>query len=383
MKKTIKAATQSRPGRDTSIIHQLWSSFNAPYQQRTQHIIQFGNNNKQPAANQKQPLFLTTTHLPIATLFSAVVWGLASTPVCADLASTIHQHTDAQSTHSANAIKQKQATLNYPTHRQTSNRVNAPHTLASFDIETLKFRGLDPQIANYFSQAPRFREGRQVVTLLVNGEKRGLVNAQFSHEGALCLSPDLINRANLILPSEVKEDSSDTPTQVTCLNTHADFKKVIIELHPQRGEVALIVPTDRLRPLAIKQSDYKTGGTAGLINYEIFSTASEYSDSTNRYFSAATDLGFNMGNWIVRSRQSYQKDNASNTFTHLYAYAQKTLVNYGTTFQAGQLNIAQSTFFSVPITGVQIFPETALSETSSGTTQVNGIAQTQARIEIR
>lgn len=382
MKKTIKAATQSHPRRDTSIIHQLWISFSLSAEQCTQNISQSDSDNKQSFHNQNKPTCLATINTHISALVSAIVWGLATTSVYADVTTRVNQHTD---THviATNTIDEKHATLNSHAHRPTNHRANAPHTLASFDIETLKFRGLDPQIANYFSQAPRFREGRQVVTLLVNGEKRGLVDAQFNHEGTLCLSPDLINRANLILPSGVKESSSDTPAQATCLNTHADFKKVIIELHPQRGEVALIVPTDRLRPLDIKPSDYKTGGTAGLINYEIFSTANEYSDSTNRYFSAATDLGFNMGNWIVRSRQSYQKDNASSTFTHLYAYAQKTLANYGTTFQAGQLNIAQSTFFSVPITGVQIFPETALSETSSSTTQVSGIAQTQARIEVR
>ncbi len=383
MKKTIKAATQSRPRRDTSIIHQLWISFSAPYQQRTQHIMQFGNNhNKQPAANQKQPLFLTTTHLPIATLVSAIVWGLATTSVYADVTTRVNQHTD---THviATNTTDEKYATLNSHAHRPANHRANPPHTLAYFDVETLKSRGFDPQIANYFSQAPRFREGRQTVTLLVNGQKRGVADAQFSQEGTLCLSLALINLANLVPPSEVKESSGNTLAQTSCFNTHPDFKKVIIELHPQRGEVALIVPTDRLLSLATKPSNYRTGGAAGLINYELFSITSQYKDYSNNYFSAATDLGFNMGNWIVRSRQSYQKDNASSTFTHLYAYAQKTLVDYDSTFQAGQLNIAQSTFFSVPITGVQIFPETALSETSSSTTQVNGIAQTQARIEVR
>lgn len=366
MKKIKKGAKQSHRGRDTSTIHQHGIALSTPFY---------------PPHKKNSPL--TTTNRPVSALVSAIVWGLAVAPVYADQAADAVQRHDAQITHAAHTTEEKHVALNNPTPRDESDMKIASRTVASFDIDTLKARGFDPQIANYFSQAPRFREGRQVVTLLVNGQKRGLVNAQFDHESALCLSLDLFNQANLVPPRGIKESSGNAAAQTNCLNAHPDLKNTIIELYPQRSEVSLIVSTDRLGSVDVKPENYKTGGTAGLINYDLFNTNYQYKNGSNRYFSAATEAGFNMGNWIVRSRQNYQRNNDRNTFTHLYAYAQKTFADYGTTFQAGQLNTAQSVFSGVPITGVQLFPETSFSKISSGTTQVDGIAQTQARIEVR
>lgn len=46
--------------------------------------------------------------------------------------------------------------------------------LASFDMDTLKARGIDPKLAEYFREASKFTEGRRVVSLVVNGIKFGL-----------------------------------------------------------------------------------------------------------------------------------------------------------------------------------------------------------------
>src|SRR3546814_8293862 len=50
--------------------------------------------------------------------------------------------------------------------------------LVDFDTETLKARGIDPKLADYFRLAPKFTQGEHVVTLRVNGMKVGRVSAK-------------------------------------------------------------------------------------------------------------------------------------------------------------------------------------------------------------
>ena len=378
MKKIIAAAKQSGRGRNTSTISPISISLKVSHNQGQPRIAK--HHQKHPyRQSQHAALFVPW---PLAIIAATVVWGLIVMPAYADKPNPIDQYANTNAIDMATIAKQSPATLSNSTQTQVSDNANPPRSVASFDIDTLKARGLDPQIAHYFSQAPRFQQGKQVVTLVVNGQKRGLIEAQFDHQGELCLSPDFFSRANLIAPAGIKMGDGDNSAQTSCLNKHPDLEKIIIDLHPQRSEVALIVPTDRLRKLAAKPVNYATGGTGALVNYQLLSMNSHYGDYSNHYFSAATDLGLNIGNWIMRSYENYQINSGRNTFTHLYAYAQKTFADYGATFQAGQINIANSLFSGAQITGMQIFPETALSETSTGSTQINGIAQTQARIEV-
>lgn len=67
----------------------------------------------------------------------------------------------------------------------------------SFDLDMLKGRGIDPKLAAYFAEAPRFREGSHVVTLFVNGERKGQVNALFDSQGELIFDKSLLDKAQL------------------------------------------------------------------------------------------------------------------------------------------------------------------------------------------
>jgi outer membrane usher protein FimD/PapC len=255
---------------------------------------------------------------------------------------------------------------------------------ASFDLGMLKSRGLDPKVAEFFSRAPRFSEGRRRVSLQVNGSPRGNVEALFDAEGALCFDRALLEQANLRVPdAQYRLGGEETSPDNACYDFVAAYPQTAVELRPSREEVALLVSSDAQRPLSEDLGIYQGGGTAGLFNYEVLGQNNQFSGGKSSYYGANTELGFNAGDWMVRSRQSYSMQNDVNTFQSLYTYAQKTFVPLKSTLQAGQINIGNSVFSGAAITGVQLIPEAALQGRGLGGVTVEGIAQTQARVEVR
>lgn len=243
----------------------------------------------------------------------------------------------------------------------------------AFDKKTLKLRGIDAKLVDYFREAPRFREGRYVVTLVVNGARLGLVEAQFDRDGKLCFNRELLDKANLVNPE---------PGVVQNIDFTAAFPRTIVDLRPTRDEVSLIVPTSAFRAKARDLSGFTQGGTAGMFNYDVMGMGTRYAGVNRRYFSIGTEAGFNMADWIVRSRQLYTSDDHHSRFAHLYTYAQRTFTGYQSIFQAGQLNIASPVFAGAAISGIQILPEHALHDAAGGVV-VDGIAQGPARVEVR
>ncbi|AUG03311.1 outer membrane usher protein [Pseudomonas sp. 09C 129] len=255
---------------------------------------------------------------------------------------------------------------------------------ASFDQGMLKSLGLDPKVAEFFSQAPRFTEGRRRVGLQVNGSPRGSVDARFDAEGALCFDRALMDQANLRVPAdEYRLSQGQPPADSNCYDFAAAYPQTEVELRPNREEVALLVSSDALRPIGEDLGIYQGGGSAGLFNYEVLGQNNQFSGGQNSYYAANTELGFNAGDWIVRSRQAYSMQNEVSNFQSLYTYAQKTFVPLKSTLQAGQINISNSVFQGAAITGVQVVPEAALQGRGLGGATVEGIAQSSARVEVR
>src|SRR5450830_1793808 len=80
---------------------------------------------------------------------------------------------------------------------------------ATFDLEMLKSRGLDPKVSVFFSKAPRFTEGTRRVGLTVNGSARGSLEALFDAEGHLCFNDELLDQANLNIPDSGLKRAGD------------------------------------------------------------------------------------------------------------------------------------------------------------------------------
>ncbi|NUU00910.1 fimbria/pilus outer membrane usher protein [Herbaspirillum robiniae] len=266
------------------------------------------------------------------------------------------------------------------------SRAQAP---AGFDLDVLRERGIDPSIAEYFKDAARFRPGVNVITLFVNDQPRGRVEARFDDKGELCFDQNLLDKGGLKTPDKISAVAAVAPTSAAaaaagqCYDFKASYPQTAIELRPGKEEVALVVPTDSLRPNESEFSGYSTGGTAALANYDIVTSRSQFGNSASNFLSANVEYGFNTGDWIVRGREMYSRQDNASQRQHLYAYAQHTLVDYRAIFQGGQINILNTAFATGPITGMQLVPETSLSANKLNNVMVEGIAQTQARVEVR
>ena len=248
----------------------------------------------------------------------------------------------------------------------------ADDSAGSFDPQTLSQRGIDPQLANLLLEAPRFAAGRHALNLNVNGQRRGRVDVVFNDQGALCFNQALLDAGNLRMP----------PDAADCHAFLEAYPQTVIEQDPASLSLVLIVPTDALRPAVQDVSGYQTGGFAGLLNYDLSGLYNEYGDETSRFGSANTEVGFNAGDWIVRSRQVRTWQDQVSRTTHLDAYAQRTFAEQQAVFQAGQINLYNPVLAGAQITGAQVLTETALQDQNQGAT-ITGIANGPAQVEVR
>lgn len=251
-----------------------------------------------------------------------------------------------------------------------------------FDLAALTTHGIDPKVSDYFRTASRFREGVQVVGLRVNGNPLGLVDARFDSQGQLCFTPGLLEKAGLVKPDGIIREGA-TADQA-CHDFLGAFPTTMVRLRPGSDEVALVVPTGSLREPQWEPGQFSHGGAAALFNYDIQGFDSHSRSGPSRYLSAYTEAGFNLGDWIVRSRQFYVADNGATRTEHLNAYAQRDLAALQSTFQVGQISSNNPLFGGIQLSGVQFSPDgQSRAPAGSNNAVVEGLAQSQSRIEVR
>ncbi|MFP3890264.1 fimbria/pilus outer membrane usher protein [uncultured Ralstonia sp.] len=248
---------------------------------------------------------------------------------------------------------------------------------AAFDADALRARGIDPALAAYFSQAPRFTPGRQRVKLIVNDESRGSASARFDEQGQLCVDRALLERAGLKVPEALQGEGAPG-----CYDYRADHPQAEIELDPGDSTVRLVVPQEALRPTAEQGSESATGGTAAILNYSLLGMTNQGGGSNSRFLFADGEIGMNAGDWIVRSRHSYTSQDGASNINHLYTYAQKTFAEHKAMVQVGQINVAGSLLPVPPIIGAQYAPDPALVPQAGGPS-FEGVANGQSRVEVR
>ncbi|MBR7891882.1 fimbria/pilus outer membrane usher protein [Burkholderia multivorans] len=329
------------------------------------------------------------------------------------------------------------ATLSEPAGIHSESAKTASATSVEFDIETLKERGLDPALAQYFAEKPRFVGGVHRVSVSVNGQPRGTVDVRFDEHGNVCFDRTLIARARLRLPDELtpprrrsllaflsgqqpllaESETSDTrkssadeaeshggdaaraaadgtrraavferspaqPFAASCYDYRSFQPQTEVNADSAKDMVEIVVPADALtRP---RPGDNATSGGAGaMLNYNVVAGGSRSSgSSTATFLSADTEAGFNVGDWVVRSAQTYWRQQGQSEFQMPYVFAQKTDVETGYLVQAGQIGIRNPVVSGMPIEGVQMMPDDALAAIDSGST-IRGVAMQQSRVEVR
>lgn len=245
-----------------------------------------------------------------------------------------------------------------------------------FDVQMVKARGIDASLAQSFNKAPRFLPGTVEVALTVNGTQKGKVNAIFDKDGTLCPGRDFMKSAGLILPPGQKEVDP-------CFDLKKAWPQTEIALNPGEMTIDLVVPAQALAAAGALSGNWEHGGMAGMLNYEAQYMGSSGSQSGTDFEQLNTEAGFNVKDWIVRSRGNMSRLNGETTIQHQAAYAQHTLEGMQKVVQVGEVSLANSLFSTGQVLGVQMFPETALQNSKSSVAVVEGIADTQSVVEVR
>ncbi|MBB1202751.1 fimbrial protein [Enterobacteriaceae bacterium 89] len=244
-----------------------------------------------------------------------------------------------------------------------------------FDSETLKAQGLPVALAKQFATAPRFLPGSATVELKVNGDSRGRYDITFDKQGQPCVNEALIAAAGLLKPRGIKPDS--------CFDLKKAWPQAEWNLEPADSRVELVVPQEAIDKEADTETQWQHGGVAGLLNYDAQYSGSTGTSAGLEFIQVGSEAGFNAGDWIFRSRQTFSRFNGVDDFRHDAAYAQRTFVGPKKVFQAGQINLSNSLFGAGQVLGMQMFPEQALTGTSGGPGLVEGVADSQSVVEVR
>ncbi len=262
-----------------------------------------------------------------------------------------------------------------------------------FDPEVLRSRGIDPSIAAHFSTASRFLPGRNLVELSVNGSAVGRYPAHFDAEGRICLSDALLRLAGLRpVPSSGKTANPASPpradrlAQPVALDCRAfldAFPTTAVHLLPEQQAVELVTPPEAVAARAAPSPVYTTGGAAAILNYNVLAGYSRSMGGASRFLQGSVESGFNYQGWVVRSQDAFSMRDGSRQWSHVQAYGQRSFTGYRTALQIGQLMAQGDITGGAPITGVQIAPEQALLPRGSGSPMIQGIAHSQARVEVR
>ncbi|MFF7710641.1 fimbria/pilus outer membrane usher protein [Pseudomonas sp. NPDC007930] len=243
-----------------------------------------------------------------------------------------------------------------------------------FDEAQLRRRGLDPAMARYFSEAPRFTAGERRVALYLNGRPLGRVLARFGAQGELCFDAALLRAARLKAPAGAGEGG--------CQDFLASYPNTVVELQPSDETVRLVVSQQALATAPGTEGGFIQGGSAGLLNYDLYGARQQAPWGDSQQVFGNTELGVNAGNWMVRSRQTFAHANGRMRSQWLSTYAQTSLAERQAILQLGQINAHNRVLAGVPLTGVQWLPETALSRGARRLAPIEGIAQGPARVEV-
>ncbi|KVK89284.1 hypothetical protein WJ53_28380 [Burkholderia ubonensis] len=161
------------------------------------------------------------------------------------------------------------------------------------------------------------------------------------------------------------------------------YPTTIVRLNPAQQTVDIVTPPEAQATREAQTREFSQHGAAGILNYRMLATHNRYASGASQFVQASTEAGFNYNGWIVRTRDYFSARNGTQQWDHLSAYAQRTFDRYGSVVQFGQINTQGDIVGGVPLDGIQFFPEQALAPQTAGQSLIQGIASSQARVEVR
>ncbi|MGP1189067.1 fimbria/pilus outer membrane usher protein [Serratia sp. CY54781] len=243
-------------------------------------------------------------------------------------------------------------------------------THTAFDVKTLMGRGYSSDIAGFFDRA-RFLPGVHAVTIEVNAAQTYEADMQFGQEGQPCMDESLLTMMKLY--------RRELPA--SCVALESLWPEATVNVEPGRFRVLLTVPERAFDPdLA---SNEQRGGYAALLNYDLFGQQfrSGYSQQTS--LMGTFEPGINVGNWVIRNRSQFSRDGYSNRVEYQETAAWRSIESWSSVLQLGEFGTRGSLYSGLPLLGGQLFTDEGQATSGHWLLPIQGVAQSNATVEIR
>ncbi len=242
---------------------------------------------------------------------------------------------------------------------------------AQFDVAQLQGSGYSPSVAAYFSNGARFAPGPQPVAVSVNGRRDVSLQLDFDGEGQPCLDAVALARLGI---REVRTGAGG------CVELGSVYPGARVDLRPGQARVEMLVPDHALQT----QSDsLQRGGTALVLNHDVFVLAQRTARGTRTSGSARVEVGLNAGGWALRAHASAGTGSNQRALFHDATFAERAVERWDALLQVGQLEVGSQAYGGLPFDGVQLIPDSAQLAGRRLAVPVSGVARSQAVAEVR
>lgn len=226
--------------------------------------------------------------------------------------------------------------------------------------------------------------GIYVVSISVNQDFFGQREIRFIRQGndlVPCFSAAMLTDMGLKFVSPAIE----LDKQEQCLDLTSVVSDAKVHFNSQKLKLDISVPQISMARDArgyVSSKEWDEGINAGFLNYQFSGSQNDNQYSRDTRYNLYLNGGINLGSWRLRSSSSYQKDG---TWERSSTYAQRDLPGTIGTLTVGESITSGDMFQSVPFRGVQLATDVdMLPDSLQGYAPIiHGIAQTQARVEVR
>ncbi|MGC0851994.1 fimbria/pilus outer membrane usher protein [Pantoea agglomerans] len=241
-----------------------------------------------------------------------------------------------------------------------------------YDKEMLKALGYDASAAELLDAGTHFLPGEQPVNIVVNGQSKGVHILTFDQAGIPCWSAGLLQTLG-INPERVTSVEHEA-----CLRLMAE-SPILMEQQVDRSTLLLKVPVGDI----LNEQPYSSGGNAVIVNYD--GRRYQYQTRAGQHHDSQTltsEIGANINNWIFRSGQSYSSQDEQHQLTRLYSYGQRSIPDWSSVLQIGEITAGDSLFSGINLLGAQIMPERGINRAGSSGVSLDFLVAQAGTVEV-
>lgn len=246
---------------------------------------------------------------------------------------------------------------------------NAGEKKPVFDIKTLEGLGYTSEAVDFFSKGSRFLPGVHNVKIQINAGRTYNVDARFNTEGELCVDRALL--ATLKLQQNTLASDCEKLTTL--------WPDAVVHAYPGQFRIELMLPE---RAFDTEQDDYQHGGHALLMNYNLFGQKIDSYNNKIYLAQGVIEPGLNVGNWVVRNRSNINSGISGDHYFSEETSALHTVESIKSVVQFGQYGNRSETFSGLPVVGVQLYSDNAQTNNSQLLVPIQGVADTNATVEV-